>query len=390
LGPTDANPTRVLLSLIAPDYPGFDAWLTKNLNDPKASKKVVAVGNAIAAFSMWQAKDDRNIKLKTFIVGPLFRGTGIGQHLLYHELRTWADNPKIERVHVTVASSKSDLIGYFRMFGFRVEGIAANRYPRTSAELVMAKHFLRETVLTPVQLQAVTNKLMQQFWGLVQGADSRFGVEAEDYAIPTIFPQLSLNLDNSESTVSPRIQLLDTAGRTLLTHDDESLMREFYPLRIFLKHKRYVLVPIYPAWVSAMLSTSGPHTPLKLRIDHAYYCYPKVSNLTKGDFVVFYETRTGGGRGAAIGSAIVQEVMIDTSPVLFGRYSDIGIYTLADVVGHENSRGHSMAIKFALFEPFVNPVSLRNIRQCIGHGTTVQGLTPIPRDAFQQILSRSF
>jgi hypothetical protein len=84
-----------------------------------------------------------------------------------------------------------------------------------------------------------------------------------------------------------------------------------------------------------------------------------------------------------------RRLMIDTPPVLFGRYSDLGIYTLADVVGHENSRGHSMAIKFALFEPFVNPVSLRNIRQCIGHGTTVQGLTPIPRDAFQQILSRS-
>lgn len=387
--PTDAKPTRVLLSLIAADYPNFDAWLTKKLSDPNASKKVVVVGNAIAAFSMWQSKDERNIKLQTFIVGPLYRGTGIGQHLLYHEIRTWAHNPKVERVHVTVASSKADLIDYFKMFGFRVEGFAANRYPRTSAELVMAKHFLRETVRTPAQLQAVADKLKHQFWGLVQGEASRFGVMAADFATQTVFPQLSLTLNRSESTVAPRIQLLDTAGQPLLVHDDESLMREFYPLRIYLRGKRYVLVPIYPEWVNAMLSSSGPHTPLKLRINHAYYCYPRVSNLTKGDLVVFYETKSRGGRGAAIGSAVVQEVMIDTPATLFGNFSNLGIYTLDDVNGHANSRGQSMAIKFALFEPFTSPVSLRSIRRCIGHGTTVQGLTPIPHGAFEQILSKS-
>ena len=80
-----------LLSTIALDYPGFDHWLNKKFGDPTASKKVVLVGNVIAAFSMWQAKDNRNVKLQTFIVGP-YRGTAIGQHLLYHEIRTWPKN----------------------------------------------------------------------------------------------------------------------------------------------------------------------------------------------------------------------------------------------------------------------------------------------------------
>jgi len=70
------------------------------------SKKVVAVGNVIAAFSMWQSKDERNVKLQTFIVGSSYRGTAIGQHLLYHELRTWALTPTVERVHVTVDGSE--------------------------------------------------------------------------------------------------------------------------------------------------------------------------------------------------------------------------------------------------------------------------------------------
>src|SRR5262249_30345357 len=143
---------------IAIDYPNFEVWLNGKLSNDKASKKVVALGNIIAAFSMWQTKDDRNVKLQTFMVGPLFRRTAIGQHLLYHELRNWARDPKIERVHVTISSSKADLIDYFHSFGFRVEGFAPNRYARTgdAAELVMAKHLVRRDVRTLAELKALS------------------------------------------------------------------------------------------------------------------------------------------------------------------------------------------------------------------------------------------
>src|SRR5262249_30234322 len=125
--PADAVPTKGLLQPIALDYPKFDEWLMKKLTAPEASKKVVSVGSVVAAFSMWQAKDARNIKLQTFMVGPLYRGTAIGQHLLYHELRTWAAMPGVKRAYVTVASTKLDLIEYFTSFGFRIEGFAPNR-----------------------------------------------------------------------------------------------------------------------------------------------------------------------------------------------------------------------------------------------------------------------
>lgn len=384
--PTDAKPTRALLSTIAADYPAFDKWMENKFGDASASKKVVVVDNVIAAFSMWQAKDSRNIKLQTFIVGPSFRGTAIGQHLLYHEIRTWAAQPEVERVHVTVASSKADLIGYFRSFGFRVEGFSARRYPRRAAELVMAKQFLRYTVRTPNDLGTLADRLYSEIWGLDTNGDSRFGVRADDLAIPVSLPALTMTLNSSTSTVSPRILLKNAAGEDAARYDDEGLMREFYPLRLHLANKRYVVVPIYPNWVAAMLSTSCPHTPLKLRVDNAYYCYPKISALRSGDLVLFYETKTGGGLGGAIGAAVVQEVVIDEPTKLFALFSDLGIYKLADIKHHQNASGNAMAIKFSVFES-LRAVPLKTIRSLLSKKTTFQGLTPISRDGFEAIRS---
>ena len=383
--PADAKPTRILLDSIAADYPLFEKWLSKKFSDPGASKKVVVVGKVIAGFSMWQSKDERNVKLQTFIVGSQYRGTSIGQHLLYHELRSWAEMPKLERVHVTVASTKPDLIGYFRMFGFRVEGVAANRYPRPAPELILTKYLLRETVRTPGELQKLASKLAGTFWGILPAGSSRFGVSADDFAIPVLCPTLAMTLNRSQSTVSPRLQLTDDRGQVVLEHDDESLMRQFYPLRLHLKDKRYILVPIYPAWAKAMLSISGPHTPLKLRVDNVYYCYPKFLDLTKGDFVLFYETKKAGGAGGVIGGAMVQEVRTGTPSKLFGHFAKLGIYKLRDIKEHVNAQGDAMAIKFAFFEPFKRVVSLANVRKHLGHTTNVQGLTPIDRDTFEKI-----
>jgi ribosomal protein S18 acetylase RimI-like enzyme len=382
--PEDARPTRALLSAIAPDYPNFDNWLTKKFSDANASKKVVAVGDVIAAFSMWQAKDQRNIKLQTFIVGQSYRGTAIGQHLLYHELRTWADDSMIERVHVTVASSKADLIEYFRAFGFRVEGFSANRYPRPAAELVMAKHFLREVVRTPSDLDRLAQFLYERIWGL-SADDNRFEVAAADFAVPAVFPGAVMTVNRRLLTSSSRILVKDKNGVELLRHGDESLMREFYPLRLHLASKKYVLIPIYPNWADAMLSTRDPHTPLKLRVDNVYYCYPKLPDLSSGDLVLFYETKRGGGKGAAIGAAIVQEVAIDQPSRLYERFAKLGIYQLHDVTSHANGCGKAMAIKFSLFEPFSHSVTLTEIINHLGHKTNVQGLTPIPREVFEAI-----
>lgn len=383
----DTKPTQALLSTIASDYPRFSTWLSRKLSDPRTSKKVVEIGGMIAAFSMWQKKDARNVKLQTFIVGQSFRGTAIGQHLLYHEIRTWAEDTELERVHVTVASSKADLIGYFASFGFRVEGFSPNRYPRPAAELIMAKHFIRQVVRTPTELDRLIDLLCSRFWGVSAGKDTRFGVRQDHLAVPATFSPLSVSLDMKEASVSHRVVLEDHAKQIVLSHNDESLMRDFYPLRIHLRNKRYIVIPIYPQWAQAMLSTTGSGTELQLRLDNVYYCYPKLGNLARGDLAIFYETKTRGGSGTALGASVIQEVMTELPATLFSRYSNLGIYTLPEIQGHVNTSGKAMAIKFSLFEPFNRRLPLKRIRQILGNQATMQGLTPIKREAFEAIRS---
>jgi ribosomal protein S18 acetylase RimI-like enzyme len=387
--PDDRLPTEALLQSIALDYPGFDSWLKKKLADGDVSKKVVALGNTVAAFSMWQAKDARNIKLQTFMVGSLYRGTAIGQHLLYHELRTWARDPKIERVHVTVSSGKADLIDYFRAFGFRVEGIAANRYDRAgdTAELVMCKHFVRHVAREPADIDAIASHVAQRVWGLRGAAMERFGVTASDLNVPAVLPAVKIQIDRSPGTAAQRLAVQDASGAHIATYDDASLMEEFFPLRIHLPKKRYIVVPIFKRWVDAMLSPSGPGTPLKLRVDNVYYCYPKPRDIHRGDLVVFYEPRKQGGRGVALGAAVALDVAIERPSSLHAKFANLGVYALADVGRHANVAGQAMAIRFGLFEPFENPVTLARIRVIVRNETNVQGLTPITRDALEAIRS---
>jgi hypothetical protein len=202
---------------------------------------------------------------------------------------------------------------------------------------------------------------------------------------PAVLPVVTLSANASTRTVIPRVSLCDPAGATLATYDDASLMADFYPLRVHLADKRYVIIPIFKRWVDAMLSTSGPGTPLKLRVDNAYYCYPKLPTLSRGDLVVFYEPKKEGGRGVAIGSAVTLEALVGQPKLLHDRFANLGVYRFADVVSHASVQGNAMAIRFGIFEPFARLVTLRRIRVILGHGTNVQGLTPIKRDAFERI-----
>jgi hypothetical protein len=191
--------------------------------------------------------------------------------------------------------------------------------------------------------------------------------------------------------VKRRAVLINENGNDLIVHNDESLMREYYPLRIHLLHKKYVLIPIYPEWSRAMLVT-GKEDPtnissLKMRVDNVYYCYPKIKDLSSGDLVVFYETLSKGGRGVALGCALVKEVMIDTPEKLFERFEKHGIYQLDDIRKH-TLKSLAMAIHFDLFEPFCNKVDLKSIQEILKKQIKIQGLTPISRNAYEEICAK--
>jgi predicted transcriptional regulator len=378
---------------VAIDYPGFDAWLERQWQNPQVSKKVVEVGRAVAAYSMWRKKDARHVKLQTFFVGPLFRGTAIGQHLLYHELRTWGRDPSIRKIWLTVAASKVDLIRYLCHFGFRVEGFAANRYARrgSATEVVLARHLVRRAVRSVDDLRRLVAHLRTVTWGMDKSSadGNRFGVPSAAMAVPASFPGVRVKIEHPlPPTGAARLVLHDTAGHIMMSWDDVGLMREFYPLRMHLPDRRYVAVPIYRKWVNAFFGErdqpAAGTAVRRLRVDHVYYCYPKIPDLAPGDLIVFYEPRLGGGRGAAIGAAVVREVRIQPPDALYRRFRGLGVYRKADVQRHAKA-GKAMAIHFDLYESFIRPVPLERIRAVMGTSTRMQGLTPLGREAFERI-----
>ncbi len=391
--PADAVATCALLASIASDYPDFYGWLEGQWDKPRVSKKVVEVEGAIAAYSMWTRKDDRNVKLQTFIVGSRFQGTAVGQHLLYHELRYWAEQTNISRVFVTISSNKADLTRYFYKFGFAVEGIAANRYDRDphDAELVLAKHFVRDTVTTQQELESLKSLLCQRVWGIGDGTVLRsdiFGVQEQNLSAPLRIGKAVADLDLSEYTVGPRLALKDEKGRIVRSYDDYTLMREFYPLKLHLTNKKYIVVPIRPEYsreLFALDESSPVLTPLKLRVDNVYYCTPRHTDLKRGDLVLFYETKLGGGFGGAFGTAVVRQCKIDKPELLWKQYRSRGVFKLSEIKKHTRD-GKAMAIHFDLYEPFSVRVPVGRIKGILNKKIIFQSLTSLTRDDFQRII----
>jgi len=389
----DAIPTRALLAPLSNDYPDFYKWLETQWEDARVSKKVVQVGDSIAAYSMWKKKDSRNIKLQTFVVGPLFRGSAVGQHLLYHEIRNWSQHMEIERVYVTVSSHKADLLDYFYRFGFRVEGIAANRYTRNpkDAELVLTKHFVRDIITSTEQLEELNQKLCCHIWGIdsSQPVSGIYGVQSDDFSVLLTVPRTTVGLNVSERSVTSRITLNDEGGTLLRRYDDYLLMREFYPLRFYLRYKNYIVVPIRVDFSNELFAREPEtthSTQLKLRVDRVYYCTPRHTDLISGDWVLFYETKWGWGAGEAFGTAIVRECKIDTPEALWQQYGTRGVFRLEDIREHSRN-GMSMAIHFDFFEPFARCVSLGRIRNLLNRNAVFQSLTSLSRDEFRAIIS---
>lgn len=134
-----------LLRDLDQDYPQFlSDWLPKKLDDPSLRKKIIAIGEKVAAISISGDKGDHVVKLSTFFTNPYFRELGLGQHLLYHEIINWA-NRGVRKVLVTFPSGKKEMIPFIRRCGFWIEGVSPLRYGKR-AELVMGRYFLYEIV----------------------------------------------------------------------------------------------------------------------------------------------------------------------------------------------------------------------------------------------------
>lgn len=143
----DEAAIREVLEPLAADYPAFSEWLTGKLAAPTTRVRVGLLQERVGAVALSAPKDGtgRVVKLSAFYVADFAQDQGLGANLLWAELRTWAKHG-VEKVYVTVSSRHPELVEFLHGFGFLIEGVSARRYQDDTAEIVLAKHFVRRVV----------------------------------------------------------------------------------------------------------------------------------------------------------------------------------------------------------------------------------------------------
>jgi ribosomal protein S18 acetylase RimI-like enzyme len=382
----DEGAIREVLDPLAADYPDFNGWLNGALVKAKgghASIRVGLVGDRIGAVALSTRKDDRVVKLSAFYVTEDARDAGLGQHLLWSEMRTWATSG-VEKIYVTVSSRHGELIGFFRAFGFVIEGISARRYQDDTAELVLGKHIIRRLVR-----ETDLACFIEEVAGRVFSAPPSVKADGETWAL-------------APASTHPTFEWTEDAGSPRLAATEDGvpqrswglleLERIFHPLRFSLGTRKALLVPIQPQWAEAMLdyrsrqpSLFAPSLEkLILRADNAYYCYPKALPIAKAGTPILFHVSGGTG---LVGEARINDAVVGPPEELFACLGGLGIYGIDQIRRHVGKRGQhrgeALAMRFGSYVPFPAPVTIERMRTALGRNVSPQGLTPISSEEFE-------
>jgi N-acetylglutamate synthase-like GNAT family acetyltransferase len=383
----DEGAIREVLAPLGDDYPDFAGWLNGALRKARQGQVLIRVGvlgERVAAVALSTPKDDRVVKLSAFYVTEDARDAGLGQHLLWSELRTWA-MAAVEKVYVTVSSRHAELIDFFRAFGFLIEGVSARRYQDDTAELVLGKHLIRRVVGDEDLDSFVADVASRVFSAPAPVTD-----DVETWALAPASAHPSFDWSSS----GPSLQLIAKADDMLAERRWGllELERIFHPLRFSLTTRRALLVPIQPRWAGAMLEYASrqpslfgqPLEKLILRADNAYYCYPRSLSLAQpGTPILFY---VSGGTGL-IGEARIIDVAVGLPEELFAHFGGLGIYGIGQIRAHVGKRGdhegEALALRFGAYVPFPEPVTIYTMREVLGRNVQPQSLTSVTSEDFE-------
>lgn len=384
----DEGEIRRVLSPLSDDYPGFDAWLTGALQKDGTRVRVGEYEGHVAAVALSQTKDSRVVKLSAFYVDPSAQHAGLGGHLLWSEMRTWARHD-VEKVYVTVSSRHAELVRFFTAFGFLVEGMSPRRYQADTAELVLGKHFIRERIGD------------EELAGFAEGiAGVVFRVPPEADAGPAgwgLMPDVERPVLAWEDECD-RLMLVargdrETESRSWRLLD---LERIYHPIRFAVPGRRALMVPIAPQWADALLEHAGQQRTLGhdagserllLRADNAYYCYPRLLGIARpGTPILFYVSAPV---SAVVGEARIYESAVDAPEELFASYGGLGIYRLPQIRSHVMQRGprqgKALAMRFGMYVPFETVVPPAQLERIAGRRLVPQGLLAISFEEFEEI-----
>lgn len=383
----DESDIRRVLEPLASDYPNFGTWLTTALGRPETRVRLGEYDGRVAAVALSQQKGSGVVKLSAFYVEPSAQNAGLGGHLLWSELRTWARH-EVKKVYVTVSSRHADLVGFFTGFGFLVEGISPRRYQPDTAELVLGKHFMRLRV-SDDSLDSFARDQAGVVFCVPPDADAGSAGWGLQPAVER--PALSWEGRGDELRLIAKDGDRESRSWRLL-----DLERIFHPARFAMEGRHALIVPIEPQWADALLEHAGQQRRLGqdttserllLRADNAYYCYPKSLDIAQpGAPILFYVSQPV---SAVVGEARIYESSVDVPEELFAAYGGLGIYRLPQIRSHVMPRGprqgKALAMRFGMYVPFMNTVPASELEQIAGRRRVPQGLLAISFEEFEAI-----
>jgi L-amino acid N-acyltransferase YncA/predicted transcriptional regulator len=389
----DEAEIRAVLAPLASDYPGFDGWLNRRLaaNDMSIIRVAEHAGR-VGAVAISAPKDEarRVVKLGAFLVADFARRTGLGSHLLWSMIRSW-EATGVEKVYVTISSRKAGLLKFFIDFGFVIEGFSPRRYQDETAEFVLAKHFVRER-FTEDDL----SRFVENYASRVFSAPEVAGEPATAWALHPPLASATFSFRKAEEGLTLVASAEGSPPRRWSVADLERIL---HPVRFALTGRRALVVPIEQPWADAMMEYVTQQPPLArdqdeerllLRTENAYYGFPKSLPLAKqGTRILFY---VNDPVGRIVGEARIVDVDVDEPDYLYVKYGALGIYGIADIRKHVQtkgpSKGRALAMRFGAYIAFPDPVTRRTASSVLGRRFNPQGLTPISFEEFEGIRHR--
>lgn len=385
----DAADIKQLLAPLRDRYPDFDGWLSKSIHDSSTVVSLGIVQSALGGIAVWKPKDSRVVKLSTFFIGDEYRNEGLGQHLLFHQIRAWIVQG-YEKVIVTISGGLSDLLPFFLRYGFRIEGASARRYQSGETEMVLAKHFFYERV-DEHSKDHFTQRLTREVYSLPANQDVQ---NVDNWFLPPAAISIIEGIWFGKGAAS-FLELHDQLSNHKQTLGLSALEEIFYPVRFAFGGRSVYLIPIQPRWADRLMSIrrpqgklfADPADKLLLRTDNAYYCSPRYQPTDlRGAPVLFYVSNPD---MVVAGMGRILECRVAEPEDLFLDFSDLGVYGLNEIRQHSlksgSRKGQAMALKFGWWVPFPTPIKKDNLPN---FGTVYpQTITAVSYDKFEAILS---
>ncbi len=344
------------------------------------------------AISGIEDKSISTAKIKTFYLGPKLQHLGIGPFLLEKVIDYWLDK-KIKKIFVTFTEEEvGELLPYFQLFGFQLDGIFPFNYRENVSEYYMSKLQVYKEI-DPHQLKDFSKEYLFRLRGYTTVKENgdyiivqKLVSLKEPYKIFVKFltdPNVSESILNEVKTEADRENCLsqiivtyypldfpvESEDKRVKVIDGYDLETMFYPLKIQRDFYCGMVHPVKPEYGSQIFyegyqTTLTPHKK-SLRRDNIFFKYPQCyKQLKRGSICVLYETEP---TKAIIGEAQIKNLYLDTPESLYSQFSSKAVLTLDKIKQdiRPDEKGRVMAMEFGTRRKYKKAIPLKAVKEII-------------------------